>query len=102
MDEWKTSKDWAEQLGLSVTGFARRVKRGKFEKKGRLYRAVAEDALVHSRRTSPPRAFDVIEYLADVACSEFNEIELRYMSEGAQAKWRRVAAHTLAAAESLR
>jgi hypothetical protein len=101
-NEWKTSKEWADQLGLSVTGFSKRVKRGHFERRGRLYRALTADALVNGRQTRSPKAFDVIEYLADVACSEFHDIELRYWSEDAQAKWRRVAARTLAAAEGLR
>jgi hypothetical protein len=102
-NEWKTSKEWADQPGLTVTGFSKRVKRGKFERDGRLYRPRTKDALFPSDKSKiPMTCYDVIEHLADIACREFHDIELRYMSDAAQAKWRRVASHTLAAAEGLR
>jgi hypothetical protein len=100
--EWKTSKEWADQLGLSVKGFLNRAKRGHFDRRGRLYRSLTADALSYGRQKRPLKAFDVVEHLADIACQEFHDIELRYMSDAAQAKWRTVAARTLAAAEAMR
>jgi hypothetical protein len=47
--EWKTSKEWADQLGLSVKGFLNRAKRGHFDRRGRLYRSLTADALSYGK-----------------------------------------------------